>query len=194
VTTTHGTLRIARAAFEYARKNNRKRVSVVTKANIIKTTDGKFLELCAEIAKEYPEIYMDSWYIDIMAAKLLDEKRRREFDVILLPNLYGDILTDEAAEIQGGVGTAGTANVGGAYAMFEAIHGSAPRMVAEGRERYADPRSVIRAASMLLRHIGYARESDKIDDALTESASVKITGRPDGATCKDIADFIISKI
>ena len=142
VTTSQGTDRIARLAYEYARKNGKKRVSIVTKANIIKTTDGKFLKMCQEIGKEYPEITTDDWYIDIMTAKLVDEKRRRDFEVFVLPNLYGDIITDEAAEFQGGVGTAGSANIGKKYAMFEAIHGSAPRMVAEGRDKFADPCSI----------------------------------------------------
>ncbi len=123
--------------------NGKTRVTAVTKANIIKTTDGKFLDTFREIAKDYPEITADDWYIDIMTAKLIDETRRRDFQVVVLPNLYGDIITDEAAEFQGGVGTAGSANIGKRYAMFEAIHGSAPRMVAEGRAKYADPCSVI---------------------------------------------------
>ena len=134
VVTTQGTERIIRAAFEYARANKKTRVTAVTKANIIKTTDGKFLDIFREIAKEYPEITADDWYIDIMTAKLVDEKRRKDFQVVVLPNLYGDIITDEAAEFQGGVGTAGSANIGKRYAMFEAIHGSAPRMVQEGRD------------------------------------------------------------
>jgi isocitrate dehydrogenase (NAD+) len=133
VTTTEGTDRIARLAFETARRMGKKRLSIVTKANIIKATDGKFLKLCYEIAKEYPEISTDDWYIDIMTAKLVDPKRRTDFNVFVLPNLYGDIITDEAAEFQGGVGTAGSANIGKKYAMFEAIHGSAPRRVREGR-------------------------------------------------------------
>jgi isocitrate dehydrogenase (NAD+) len=103
-------------------------VTCVTKANVVKTTDGRFLENFYRIAKDYPGIAVDDWYIDIMTAKLVDEKRRRDFQVMVLPNLYGDILTDEAAEFQGGVGTAGSANIGKRYAMFEAIHGSAPRM------------------------------------------------------------------
>ena len=129
VTTTEGTERIARLAFEYAKANGKERVSIITKANVIKTTDGKFLRICEEMSKEYPEITTDEWFIDIMTAKLVDEKRRRDFKVFILPNLYGDIITDEAAEFQGGVGTAGSANIGKRYAMFEAIHGSAPRMV-----------------------------------------------------------------
>ena len=121
VATSQGCERIARLAFDYARKTGKNRVSCVTKANIIKTTDGKFLDTCQKVAKEYPEVEFDDWYIDIMTAKLLDDKRRRDFKVVVLPNLYGDIITDEAAEIQGGVGTAGSANIGKRYAMFEAI-------------------------------------------------------------------------
>ena len=123
ITTTEGSRRIIRAAFEYAKNNGKTRVTAVTKANIIKATDGKFLDIFKEIAAEYPEIQADDWYIDIMTAKLVDEKRRRDFQVVVLPNLYGDIITDEAAEFQGGVGTAGSANIGKKYAMFEAIHG-----------------------------------------------------------------------
>lgn len=146
VTTTKALSRIARLAYDYARKNHKNRVSIITKANIIKTTDGKFLKLCQQIGKEYPEITTDDWYIDITTAKLIDQKRRRDFQVFVLPNLYGDIITDEAAEFQGGVGTAGSANIGKRYAMFEAIHGSAPRMISEGRGKYADPCSTLRAS------------------------------------------------
>jgi isocitrate dehydrogenase (NAD+) len=153
--TRPGSDRIIRLAFEHAKRNNKTRVTAVTKANVVKTTDGLFLKTFYEIAKEYPGINADDWFIDIMTAKLVDTKRRTEFQVLVMPNLYGDILTDEAAEFQGGVGTAGSANIGKRYAMFEAIHGSAPRMVTEGRTQYADPSSVIRAGAMLLNHIGY---------------------------------------
>ncbi|MBQ7604743.1 MAG: isocitrate/isopropylmalate dehydrogenase family protein [Clostridia bacterium] len=187
VTTTEGTRRIAKLAYEFARKNGKNRVSIVTKANIIKTTDGKFLRICEEIAKDYPEITTDSWFIDIMTAKLVDEKRRRDFRVFILPNLYGDIITDEAAEFQGGVGTAGSANIGKKYAMFEAIHGSAPRMVEEGRAKYADPRSMLRATVMLLSHIGKQAEADRLASALDSLTSgenkVSFTGREGGDTC-----------
>ena len=198
VVTSQGTERIIRAAFEFAKANGKTRVTAVTKANIIKTTDGKFLDMFKEIAKEYPDITADDWYIDIMTAKLIDEKRRRDFQVLVLPNLYGDILTDEAAEFQGGVGTAGSANIGKRYAMFEAIHGSAPRMVLEGRDKYADPCSVIRAAAMLLSHIGYKEQSDKLYAALdictvTEKKLV-MTGRSDGATGEEFADYIMETI
>ena len=118
------------------------------------------------IAKDYPGITWDDWFIDIMTAKLIDPYRRKDFRVMVLPNLYGDILTDEAAQIQGGVGTAGSANIGKQYAMFEAIHGSAPRMVDEGRAQYADPSSIIKAASMLLNHIGFVDKAAKLEMAL----------------------------
>ncbi|MDF2871940.1 MAG: Isocitrate dehydrogenase [Anaerocolumna sp.] len=198
VVTSQGTERIIRAAFEYAKANNKTKVTAVTKANIIKTTDGKFLDTFKEIAKEYPDIEADDWYIDIMTAKLVDEKRRKDFQVLVLPNLYGDILTDEAAEFQGGVGTAGSANIGKQYAMFEAIHGSAPRMVDEGRDIYADPCSVIRAGAMLLSHIGYQTEADKLYKALdtctvTEKRLV-ITGRNTGATSAEFADYLMETI
>ncbi|WP_330666113.1 isocitrate/isopropylmalate family dehydrogenase [Herbinix luporum] len=198
VVTTQGTERIIRAAFEFAKNNNKTRVTAVTKANIIKTTDGKFLDIFYEIAKEYPGITADDWYIDIMTAKLVDEKRRKDFQVVVLPNLYGDIITDEAAEFQGGVGTAGSANIGKRYAMFEAIHGSAPRMVQEGRDIYADPCSMIRAGAMLLAHIGYKEEADKLYRALdictvTEKKLV-ITGRNTGATGEEFANYIMDTI
>ncbi len=198
VITNPGTERIARLAFDYARANGKKRVTIVTKANIVKKTDGKFLSVCREVAKDYPEIEVDDWYIDIMTAKLVDEKRRNQFQVFILPNLYGDILTDEAAEFQGGVGTAGSMNIGKRYAMFEAVHGSAPRMVEEGRAKYADPSSVIRAGAMLLSHIGYQEQADKLYRALDECTVTEkklvMTGREDGATGDEFADYILSKI
>lgn len=198
VTTTQGTERIARLAYEYARNNGKKRVSIITKANVVKTTDGKFLKLCQEIGKEYPEITTDDWYIDITTAKLIDEKRRRDFSVFILPNLYGDIITDEAAEFQGGVGTAGSANIGMRYAMFEAIHGSAPRMVAEGRDKYADPCSMLRASVMLLSHIGFNDKADKLARALDicmfEEKKLTITGRDTGATCEEFGDYVLETI
>ncbi len=198
VTTTEGTERIVRAAFDFAKKNGKTRVTAVTKANVIKTTDGKFLSICKKVAEEYPGIELDDWYIDIMTAKLVDEKRRTQFQVLVLPNLYGDILTDEAAEFQGGVGTAGSSNMGKRYAMFEAIHGSAPRMVTEGRDKYADPCSIIRAAVMLLNHIGYNELADKLERALDicmyEEKKLVITGRDTGATGEEFADYVMETI
>jgi isocitrate dehydrogenase (NAD+) len=198
VITSPGAERIVRLAFEYARKNGIKRVSAVTKANVIKATDGKFLETAKKVAKEYPDIQFDDWFVDIMAAKLVDEKRRKDFKVIVLPNLYGDILTDEAAEFQGGVGTAGSANIGKRYAMFEAIHGSAPRMVEEGRAIYADPASMMRASVMLLRHIGFADQARRMEMALDICGQfekkVALTGRSDGATGAQFADYVMQTL
>ena len=198
VTTKQGSDRIARIAYDYARKNGRTRVSLVTKANIIKTTDGNCLEDCHKVAALYPEITTDEWYADIMTAKLVDQKRRKDFQILLLPNLYGDIISDEAAEFQGGVGTAGCANVGKKYAMFEAIHGSAPRMVREGRAIYADPCSMLRASVMLLSHIGYQDRADKLERALDictfEEKKLVITGRDTGATCEAFGDYVMETL
>ncbi|MCH9007861.1 MAG: isocitrate/isopropylmalate family dehydrogenase [Calditrichaeota bacterium] len=198
VTTTQGTERLIRLAFEYAHKNKINKLTLVTKANVVKTTDGKFLDIGYRIAKEYPDIECDDWYIDIMTAKLIDPKRRTQFKVMALPNLYGDILTDEAAEFQGGVGTAGSANIGKRYAMFEAIHGSAPRMVSEGRAQYADPASMIRAAGMLVRHLGYEENAAKLEMALDICGQfekkIQVTGRDTGATGQDYADYIMATV
>jgi isocitrate dehydrogenase (NAD+) len=198
ITTKQGSDRIARLAYDYARKNGLDRVSLVTKANVIKTTDGNFLEDCHKVADEYPEITTDEWYADIMTAKLIDKKRRRDFKVLLLPNLYGDIISDEAAEFQGGVGTAGCANIGKRYAMFEAIHGSAPRMVREGRAQYADPCSMLRAVVMLLSHIGMQDRADKLERALDicsfEEKRLVITGRDTGATCTEFGDYVMETL
>lgn len=198
VITTQGSDRIIRLAFEYAKKNNIKKVTVVTKANVVKTTDGKFLQVAAEVAKDYPGIEWDDWFIDIMTAKLLDPSRRSEFRVIVLPNLYGDIITDEAAQIQGGVGTAGSANIGKRYAMFEAIHGTAPRMVEEGRAQYADPSSIIKAAAMLLNHIGFVEKAQQLDMALDICSlferKIQVTGRPGGATGAEFAEYIVETL
>ena len=198
VTTSEGSERIARMAYDYAKRNGKERVSIINKANVIKTTDGKFLRICKEVGKEYPEIITDEWYVDITTAKLIDEKRRKDFKVFVLPNLYGDIITDEAAEFQGGVGTAGSANLGKRYAMFEAIHGSAPRMIREGRGQYADPCSMLRATVMLLSHIGKQKEADLLERALDicmfEEKKLTITGRDNGATCSDFGDYVMETV
>ncbi len=198
VATTQGTERIIRAGFEFAEKNNKGYVSVITKANVVKVTDGKFLDIAEEVAKDYPGIKWDDWFIDIMTAKLIDEERRSDFRVFVLPNLYGDILTDEAAQIQGGVGTAGSANLGKKYAMFEAIHGSAPRMVTEGRGQYADPSSMIKGVSLMMSHIGKTEESKKLDMALDVCSQferkLKMTGRDTGATGDEFAEYIMETL
>ena len=189
VTTDAGTRRIARAAFEYARNNGKTHVSVVTKANIMKKTDGKFTAIAHEIAKDYPEIEVEDYYIDIMTANLLKDPLRQKFQVVLLPNLYGDIITDEAAQIQGGVGTAGSANIGDRYAMFEAIHGSAPRMIERGQGAFANPASIIKAAAMLLRHICRADAAKRLENAL-DTCDVEISVEK-GITGADYAEALM---
>ena len=192
VTTDVGTRRIAKAAFDFAERNGKTNVAVVTKANIIKHTDGMFSRIAHETAKDYPGITVEDWYIDIMTANLVNEAIRDKFQVFLLPNLYGDILTDEAAQIQGGVGTAGSANIGDKYAMFEAIHGSAPRMIEQGLGRYANPSSILRAAVMMLRHICLFAHAEKLENALDECSSVcDMTGDERGNTCEEFADKLI---
>ena len=197
VTTHAGTERIARAAYEYAKANGKTSVSIVTKANIMKKTDGTFSAVCHKVAEEYPEIKTEEWYIDIMSANLVNEEIRHKFQVFVLPNLYGDIITDEAAQLQGGVGTAGSANIGDKYAMFEAIHGSAPRMIEEGIGEYANPQSILRALVMLLRHIGFSQKAQTLEDALTLCDTEKyvvVTGNTDGATCSEFGAYVISKL
>lgn len=194
VTTQEGSRRIAKAAYDFARANGKKRVSIVTKANIMKKTDGDFLKICQSVGEEYPEIETDNWFIDIMAANLVNKDIRNQFQVFVLPNLYGDIITDEAAQIQGGVGTAGSANIGKNYAIFEAIHGSAPRMVEEGIEGYANPASLMKATSMMLSHIGYTSEADRLAKALDQTdqeIGAKMTGLPGGGTCREFSDRVM---
>lgn len=198
IITSQGSERIIEAAFDHATRSGNKKVTVVTKANIVKTTDGKFLDTARTVSERYPNIEWDSWYIDIMTAKLLDTKRRSDFQVLVLPNLYGDILTDEAAEIQGGVGTAGSANLGKSYAMFEAIHGSAPRMVDEGRAKYADPSSLLRAGAMMLEHIGFVELGGRLHKALDicgmHEKKIIITGRPNGASSEEFGNYVMSTV
>ena len=198
VITEQGSERIIDAAFAHAKKTGKTKVTIVTKANIVKTTDGKFLDVARRVSEKYPDIEWDGWYIDIMTAKLLDLQRRTEFQVLALPNLYGDILTDEAAEIQGGVGTAGSANIGKQYAMFEAIHGSAPRMVDEGRAQYADPSSLLRAGAMLMEHIGFEEIGGKLHKALDicgqYERKIVTTGRSTGATSAEFGQYLMSTV
>ncbi|MBI2871969.1 MAG: isocitrate/isopropylmalate dehydrogenase family protein [Chloroflexi bacterium] len=193
-----GSERIIEAAFAHAKRVGKTRVAIVTKANIVKTSDGLFLDMARKVAARYPGISWEGWYIDIMTAKLLDTARRSDFQVFALPNLYGDILTDEAAQIQGGVGTAGSANLGKRYSMFEAIHGSAPRMVKEGRAQFADPSSMIRAGAMLMDHIGFPKLADRLNKALEVCGQYErklvITGRSTGCTGKEFGDYLMSTV
>jgi len=196
--TTQGAERIIRLAFDYAKKNDLNRVTVVTKANVIKTSDGKFLAIAEKVAKDYPDVEWDDWYIDIMTAKLIDPSRQNQFKVFVAPNLYGDIITDEAAQMQGGVGTAGSVNLGKRYAMFEAIHGSALRMVEEGRDIYADPSSLLRAVVMMLDHIGFKSKGHHLEMALDicgiyEKKMIP-TGRSNGATGEEFASYILETL
>ena len=195
VTTDIGTERLARVAFEYAKNNGNKNVSIVTKANIMKKTDGRFLDGCMKVAADYPQIKVDDWYVDIMAANLINDQFAPNFNVVILPNLYGDIITDEAAQIQGGVGTAGSANIGGRYCMFEAIHGSAPRMVAEGIANYANPASLMRAAVMMLRHAAMGDKAEILEKALDDAGrSLDMPGDGTGNTAEDFTAFILEAI
>ena len=193
VTTDLGTRRIARAAFEYAKNNGKTHLSIVTKANIMKKTDGKFTAICHEVAQDYPGIEVEDYYIDIMTANLIKEPLREKFQVVLLPNLYGDIITDEAAQIQGGVGTAGSANIGDKYAMFEAIHGSAPRMIERGMGAYANPASILKAAAMLLRHICRTDAAAKLENAL-DTCPVEVLSDGSKATAEEYANAIIAML
>lgn len=195
VTTIAGTKRIARAAFEYAKQNGKKNVAIVTKANIMKHTDGLFSRIAHEVAADYPDIKTEDWYIDIMTANLINPDIRNRFEVILLPNLYGDIITDEAAQIKGGVGTAGSANIGDKYAMFEAIHGTAPRMIEEGLENYANPSSILQAEVMMLRHIKFTEKAEKLEKALFDTINTcRMTGDSRGHTGKEFTEKLLSKL
>ena len=198
VITTQGSERIIDAAFAHAQRTGRSRVTIVTKANIVKTTDGKFLDIAGKIGERYPGIEWDGWYIDIMTAALINPARQKDFQVLALPNLYGDILTDEAAQIQGGVGTAGSANIGKRHAMFEAIHGSAPRMVETGRAQFADPSSLVRAGAMMLEHIGFedlgGRLHKTLDICGQYERKMVMTGRDTGVTGAEFGEYIMQTV
>lgn len=196
VQTTPGTERIARQAFEFARKNGKTNVTVITKSNIVKLADGNFLQGVREVGKrEYPEIDVQDRLVDAMCARMADETFCKGLQVFVLPNLYGDIVTDIAAELQGGLGTAASANIGNRYAMFEAIHGTAPGLISEGRGEYADPCSLIRAVGMLLAHIGYGDKNRKLSQALhrcTVSEQKKVvTTWPQDASAAEFTDYLL---
>jgi len=155
-----GCEKIVRYAFEYARQQKRKKVTCFTKDNIMKQTDGLFHQVFDEIAKEYPDIENEHWIIDIGAAKMADTPEA--FDVIVMPNLYGDVLSDVAAQITGSVGLAGSANIGEECAMFEAIHGSAPRRAGQD---VANPSGLLQGAIMMLNHIGQSEVAERVQNA-----------------------------
>lgn len=198
VQTKLGTERIARAAFEFARKNHKKNVTIVTKNNIVKLTDGNFVKEIRRVGLEYPEIEIQERLVDAMSAKMLDAEFNKGIEVVVLPNLYGDIVTDVAAEHQGGLGTASSSNIGNKYAMFEAIHGTAPFLMANGRGDCADPCSLIRAMGMMLQHIGYGEYTQKLNKALdictvTEKKVVLTTFAHD-ASAAEFTDYLIETL
>ena len=198
VQTRQGSERIARAAFEFARKNGKKNVTIVTKANIVKLADGNFIKAVRKVGEEYPEIEIQERLVDAMCAKMLDPEFNKGIEVVVLPNLYGDIVTDVAAEHQGGLGTASSSNIGDHYALFEAIHGTAPYLMSHGRGEYADPSSLIRAMGQMLIHIGYADRNDLLEKAMdictvTERKVVLTTFTEDAST-EEFADYIIETI
>ncbi len=198
VQTRQGSERIARAAFDFARKNGKKNVTIVTKANIVKLADGNFIKAVRKVGEEYPEIEIQERLVDAMCAKMLDPEFNKGIEVIVLPNLYGDIVTDVAAEHQGGLGTASSSNLGNKYAMFEAIHGTAPFLIEHNRGEYADPCSLIRAVGMMMAHIGYGDRKQILDKALdictiTERKVVLTTFRED-ASAKEFTDYLLETI
>ncbi len=198
VQTKQGSERIARAAFEYARKNKKKNVTVVTKANIVKLVDGNFIKAVRKVGEEYPEIEIQERLVDAMCAKMLDPDFNAGMEVIVLPNLYGDIVTDVAAEHAGGLGTACSSNIGNEYALFEAIHGTAPYLMSHGRGAYANPCSLIRAVGQMLVHIDYADRNKLLEEALeicteTEKKLVVTTFAED-ASAAEFTDYLLETI
>ena len=198
VQTKQGSERIARAAFEFARKNGKKNVTIVTKANIVKLVDGNFIKAVRKVGEEYPEIEIQERLVDAMCAKMLDPEFNRGIEVVVLPNLYGDIVTDVAAEHSGGLGSACSSNIGNKYALFEAIHGTAPYLMSHGRGDYANPCSLIRAIGQMLIHIGYADRNELLDKALeictvTEKKFVVTTETKD-ASAAEFTDYLIETI
>ena len=198
VQTKQGSERIARAAFEYARKNKKKNVTVVTKANIVKLVDGNFIKAVRKVGEEYPEIEIQERLVDAMCAKMLDPDFNAGMEVIVLPNLYGDIVTDVAAEHAGGLGTACSSNIGNEYALFEEIHGTAPYLMSHGRGAYANPCSLIRAVGQMLVHIGYADRNKLLEEALeicteTEKKLVVTTFAED-ASAAEFTDYLLETI
>jgi isocitrate dehydrogenase (NAD+) len=198
VQTKQGSERIARAAFEFARKNGKKNVTIVTKANIVKLVDGNFIKAVRKVGEEYPEIEIQERLVDAMCAKMLDPEFNRGMEVVVLPNLYGDIVTDVAAEHSGGLGSACSSNIGNKYALFEAIHGTAPYLMSHGRGDYANPCSLIRAIGQMLIHIGYADRNEFLDKALeictvTEKKLVVTTETKD-ASAAEFTDYLIETI
>lgn len=199
VATKQGCERIGRAALDFCRKNGKKSLTIVTKANIVKLVDGNFIKHITEVAeREYPEVTVGTRFVDAMSAKMMDPGFNEGMEVFVLPNLYGDIVTDVAAEHQGGLGTASSSNIGNRYALFEAIHGTAPRLIARGCGDYADPCSLIRAMGMMMAHIGYADRKQLLEKALdictiTERKLV-VTRRKEDASAEEFTTYLLETI
>lgn len=198
VQTMEGSERIARAAFEFARKNGKKNVTIVTKANIVKLVDGNFIRAVRKVGEEYPEIEIQDRLVDAMCAKMMDASFNQGMEVIVLPNLYGDIVTDVAAEHAGGLGTACSSNIGNQYALFEAIHGTAPYLMSHGRGEYANPCSLIRAVGQMLIHIGYADRNQILEEALDICTVTKkklvVTTETKDASAAEFTDYLLDTI
>ena len=199
VATKQGCERIGRAALDFCRKNGKKSLTIITKANIVKLVDGNFIKHITEVAeREYPEVTVGTRFVDAMSAKMMDPGFNEGMEVFVLPNLYGDIVTDVAAEHQGGLGTASSSNIGNRYALFEAIHGTAPRLIARGCGDYADPCSLIRAMGMMMAHIGYADRKQLLEQALdictiTERRLV-VTRRKEDASAEEFTTYLLETI
>lgn len=199
VATKQGCERIGRAALDFCRKNGKKSLTIVTKANIVKLVDGNFIKHITEVAeREYPEVTVGTRFVDAMSAKMMDPGFNEGMEVFVLPNLYGDIVTDVAAEHQGGLGTASSSNIGNRYALFEAIHGTAPRLIARGCGDYADPCSLIRAMGMMMAHIGYADRKQLLEKALdictiTERKLV-VTRRKEDASAEEFTTYLLETV
>ena len=198
VQTRLGSRRIARAAFEYARKNGRHNVTVVTKANIVKLADGNFIKAVREVGQEYPDIEIQERLVDAMCAKMMDADFHKGIEVVVLPNLYGDIVTDVAAEHQGGLGTASSSNIGDRYALFEAIHGTAPGLCAAGKAGYANPCSLIQAMGQMLVHMGCGEANAKLEkalDACTRGENATVVGPKEGQhSAAEFVEYLIDTI
>jgi isocitrate dehydrogenase (NAD+) len=193
-----GTRRIAKYAFEYARKYHRKKVTITTKANIMKFSDGLFLSVARQVAKDYPEIACDEVLIDNLCMQLV--RRPQEFDVILAPNLYGDIISDLCAGLVGGLGMAPGANIGEGIALFEPTHGSAPKYTGQNK---VNPMAMMLSGVLMLRHIGEEKAADRLENAIAtvikegKSVTYDMKERRDDATAvgtSQVADAVIEKM
>lgn len=198
VISVFGSRRIVKFAFEYARQNNRKKVTAVCKANILKYTDGLFYEVAREVAKEYPDIQYEEWLVDAMSMQLVI--RPHDFDVLVMPNLYGDILSDMCAGLVGGLGVAPGANIGDEVAVFEPVHGSAPRYAGQNK---ANPMAMMFSGMLMLRWLGERAAADRLEQAMAaviregKNVTYDMKPRRDDPTAvgtSQVADAVIEKL